>query len=256
MSRTGISSNKAWCSPLICCFILLGSLTPAGRGGEGRENGDGRSGGCREEWRFSALMRWRSVKQSPTLGFAGRPRWRAADYPLKVSLLLNKRCRLLLRVLAAPFLLLAGLGGEGVEDDAAVDAMEWRRRLGSAERAASAAVSKRRCFAAAAISGHKGGPAALEPGAGSSFFFLLHWRIFSDLGVVVCAGVSPSGLVPGGGMGDRVWRSSIGDEQDEERGLDRVFFLFCGVLCVKLKDLDVFFLFSRVLFVFVSSPPI
>jgi hypothetical protein len=115
-----------------------------------------------------------------------------------------------------------------------------------------AAASKRRRSSPAAISGHKGGPAALGQ-HGTSFFFLLQVRIFIDLGVASIAAAYPSGLVPDGGNGGRAGVSTfIGTVQ----GLNRVFEFFCGVFAVKLKDSIVNFLFFYVLPKFVTPPPI
>jgi hypothetical protein len=95
--------------------------------------------------------------------------------------------------------------------------------------ATSAATPNRRHVSAIAIRGHKDGSAPLGQ-CGSSFFFLLEWRIFSNLGVEVIITAFLSGFVPSGGSGDRVWRSSIiGDAF----GLDRVSVISCGVLAVK-----------------------
>jgi hypothetical protein len=71
-----------------------------------------------------------------------------------------------------------------------------------------AEVPKQRRSSAAAIFGHKGGPAALGQQC-TSFFFLLWVRIFIDLGVASIAASSPSGLVPGGGNGGRTGVSSF-----------------------------------------------
>jgi hypothetical protein len=88
----------------------------------------------------------------------------------------------------------------GREDGAGVaaDVCWWRR--GSMESTPSAAAPKRRRRCAAAIFGHRSGPASLGL-HGQSLFFLLQWRIFLDLGVAENAAAPPSGLAPGGCRG-------------------------------------------------------
>jgi hypothetical protein len=88
-----------------------------------------------------------------------------------------------------------------------------------------------------AISGHKGGPAALGR-HGTSFYFLLRVRIFIGLGVASIAAASPSGFVPGGSSGGHAGESTfIG----VDKGLDCVFNFSSGVFVVKLRDSIVIF---------------
>jgi hypothetical protein len=70
----------------------------------------------------------------------------------------------------------------------------------------------------------KDGPAALGLRC-SSFFFLLEWRIVSDLDVAAIAIASPSDFVPNGGKGSHD-RSTI---IDNASGLDHVSMIFCGL---------------------------
>jgi hypothetical protein len=103
---------------------------------------------------------------------------------------------------------------------------------GSLESVIQATASKRRRLFVVAISGHKGGPAALGQ-RGSSFFFLLRVRIFIGLSVASIAASSPSGFVPDGSSGGHAGESTIiGIDQ----GLDRVFEFSSGVFVVKLRD--------------------
>jgi hypothetical protein len=134
---------------------------------------------------------------------------------------------------------LAGHGGEGEEigAGAAVDVGWWHR--GSLESAPSAAAPKRRRRCAAAIFGHRGGPAALGL-HGLSLFFLLLWRIFLDLGVAENAAAPPSGLVPGGCRGGRAARSTFVGGEARPDCFWRSFF-WC---CMSNLGTYVLFLFS------------
>jgi hypothetical protein len=84
----------------------------------------------------------------------------------------------------------------------------------------------------------KDGPAALGLRC-SSFFFLLEWRIVSDLDVAAIAIASPSDFVPNGGKGSHD-RSTI---IDNASGLDHVSMIFCGLLFVKENDRTVILFF-------------
>jgi hypothetical protein len=90
---------------------------------------------------------------------------------------------------------------------------------------------KQRCFSAIAICGHKDGPVALGL-CGTSLCVLREWRFFCNLGMAVIATASPSGLIPGGCKGGRVWRSSI---TNDNYGPDCVSAISSGVLVVKEK---------------------
>jgi hypothetical protein len=70
--------------------------------------------------------------------------------------------------------------------------------------------------------------------------------------MVFNAAASPSGLVPGGGSGGRVFRSFFVDGKSV---LDRVFAIFCEVLFVKVRDLVVIFFYFGVLLVLLRPPP-
>jgi hypothetical protein len=104
------------------------------------------------------------------------------------------------------------------------------------------AISKRWLYEAAAISGHEIGLAELGQ-AGSSIYFLPCGKIFFTLGAALNVSSNPSGHVPGVGRDGRARRRFFGGA----RGLDRVSAVVSWVLSVKVRDLDVFLYFLKVL---------
>lgn len=73
-----------------------------------------------------------------------------------------------------------------------------------------------------------------------------------DLDAGVLASLAPSGLVPGGVAGARIWRSAGCSGEDE--GPDRVFLVFSEVLIAKFEDLTVLLYSLRVLDVNLCTP--
>jgi hypothetical protein len=231
---------------------MFGLPLLAGRGGEGKEQYFVDAAGSGRWWGFpSASVLRRGTEQMPLIFSVVPSWWRAMELEKTAAPFSIKRCRPRSGSYADPWLSSAGRGGEGVESWFYSAAGVLGRLGRSMEAVISAAVPKQRRFFAAAISGRRSGPAALEQGR-SSFLSLLGWRVSSGLAMAFRAAASPSGSVPGGGCGGRVCRFFV---VDGDLVLDRVSAILCGVLLVRVKDFVVIFLFLKVLSVIVRPPP-
>jgi hypothetical protein len=196
-------------------------------------------------WSFAVLVVWRAAGKLFWSFSYMLPWWKRLGEAFGTSSQ-NKRIHLQSYSLGAWLFFLAGLGGEGEEENNLVLAGSTRWR-GNPSAAAESSTMVVRCRPSIHVDGRQ----LLTPLMRRLFNLLVRPLSYGSTTAFLFASI-PSGMFPGdGGDGRRAIPSfkRVGDDQ----GSDCIFRCISKVLCAKFQENVVFFHFLEVLFVICIS---